>query len=200
MTRHIGRSLAALVWISAFGACESPEASHDHAEHTGDHAAHDHEAHEQAAQPAAQAAQPLKNDAPSEAAGGLPAIPEGAKIQFVEPTDGATVEGPLADGAVQVSVKMGAEGIAVKPAGMVEAGSGHHHLLIDHEPVPAGQVVPKDDTHMHFGAGQTEATVGLAPGEHRLVLQFADGIHRSYGPELSASIKVTVAAAQGASR
>jgi hypothetical protein len=94
-----------------------------------------------------------------------------------------------------VQVKMSADNILVKPAGAVEAGSGHHHILIDAEPVAAGMPVPKDDQHLHFGKGQTEATVPLAPGEHVLSLQFADGIHRSYGSALSASIKVTAVAA-----
>ena len=46
---------------------------------------------------------------------------------------------------------------------------------------------------MHFGKGQTEAALALTPGEHVLSLQFADGIHRSYGSALSASIKITTA-------
>jgi hypothetical protein len=33
----------------------------------------------------------------------------------------------------------------------------------------------------------------LAPGEHTLHLQLADGIHRSYGPKLENTIKLTVA-------
>src|SRR6185369_15108269 len=133
---------------------------------------------ETAAAPAAPTAPPVA----------LPDVPTGAKIAFLEPTDGAKIEGPLENGKVSVQVKMSADNILVKPAGAVEAGSGHHHILIDAEPVAAGMPVPKDDQHLHFGKGQTEATVPLAPGEHVLSLQFADGIHRSYGSALSASI------------
>jgi hypothetical protein len=121
----------------------------------------------------------------------LPAVPAGAKVAFLEPVDGAKVEGAIENGKISVPVKMSADNIAVKPAGAVEAGSGHHHILIDAEPVAAGMPVPKDEQHLHFGKGQTETTVALTPGEHVLSLQFADGIHRSYGPALSASIKVT---------
>jgi hypothetical protein len=128
----------------------------------------------------------------------LPAVPPGAKVSFLEPTDGAKVTGPLQNGKVEVHVKMGAEGIAIKPAGAVEAGSGHHHLVIDAPAVAPGDAVPKDEQHMHFGKGQTEATVELAPGPHTLQLQLGDGIHRSYGPALAPSIKVEVVAAGSA--
>ena len=129
------------------------------------------------------------------AAGPLPAIPTGAKVMFVTPHDGDKVSGPLENGKVAVKVQMGAENIAIKPAGPVEAGSGHHHVLIDAQPLAAGTVVPKDETHLHFGQGQTEANVALSTGEHTLTMQLADGVHRSYGPDLSATIKINVTAA-----
>jgi hypothetical protein len=59
-----------------------------------------------------------------------------------------------------------------------------------------GMVVPKDETHIHYGQGQTEAEVPLAPGPHALTLQFADGNHVSYGEQLSSTITVTVAEAK----
>lgn len=126
----------------------------------------------------------------------VPPVPENAKVSFVEPADAAKLEGPLVDGKVKVVVKMGAENIAVKPAGVPEAGTGHHHLLIDTEPTAKGDVVAADEKHIHFGKGQTETEIALAPGEHTLRLQFADGIHRSYGPQLAAQISVNVAEAK----
>ena len=107
------------------------------------------------------------------------------KVYFVEPKDGATVDSP-------VKVKFGVDGMAVKPAGDMTAGTGHHHLIVDGKPVPKGEVVPTDDTHIHFGKGQTETELKLAPGKHTLTMQFADGAHRSYGPDLSSTISVTV--------
>lgn len=160
---------------------------------------------EPAAAPAEPAAAPTAPAAPAPAAApnappsvALPAIPPGAKVWFIEPTDGAKVQGPLENGKVNVNVKMGAEGIAVKPAGEIEAGSGHHHVLVDTTPDPEGTVVAKDDQHLHYGKAQTEAAIPLAPGEHTLQLQFADGIHRSYGPKLASTIKITVAEGAGA--
>jgi hypothetical protein len=113
---------------------------------------------------------------------------ESAKVFFVEPKDGATVSKTF-------SVKMGVEGMKIRPAGEapIDATSGHHHIVIDSDPVAAGQVVPVDAKHLHFGKGQTETSVTLPPGKHTLLLQFADGAHRVYGaPQLTQKIEVTV--------
>jgi hypothetical protein len=110
---------------------------------------------------------------------------QSARVHFIEPKDGATVTSP-------VHVKFGVEGMKVAPAGTMTEGTGHHHLIIDGEAVPKGTVVPADDTHIHYGKGQTEADVKLPPGDHTLTMQFADGAHRSYGPEMSSTIKVHV--------
>ena len=88
---------------------------------------------------------------------------------------------------------MAVENIKVDTAGPVIAGIGHHHLFIDAEDsLAAGTMVPKDSSHLHFGKGQTETEVKLAPGKHKLTLQFADGLHRSYGSKLSSVITVDV--------
>jgi hypothetical protein len=106
-------------------------------------------------------------------------------VSFVEPADGATVTSPF-------KVKFAVSGMEVKPAGDMTANTGHHHLLINAEPVKAGESVPFDATHLHFGKGQTETDVTLPPGVYTLTLQFANGAHQSYGPAGSKSIKVTV--------
>jgi hypothetical protein len=88
---------------------------------------------------------------------------------------------------------MGVSGIALDSAGAIKPASGHHHILIDAgDSLTAGTVVPKDSTHLHFGNAQKEAEVKLTPGEHKLTLQYADGIHRSYGGKLAKSVTVTV--------
>jgi hypothetical protein len=107
------------------------------------------------------------------------------KVFFLEPKDGAEIKGP-------VKVVMVVEGMEVKPAGEVVEGTGHHHILINTDFIPPGQVIPTDDTHRHFGKGDTEAVLDLPPGDYKLTLQFADGLHRSYGKELSATINIKV--------
>jgi hypothetical protein len=116
----------------------------------------------------------------------LPAVPTGAKVYFKNLKDGETVKSP-------VKVEMGVEGMTLDTAGAIVPGTGHHHLLIDAgDSIPAGTVVPKDSTHLHFGKAQSSAEVKLTPGKHVLTLQFADGIHRSYGSKMAATINVNV--------
>lgn len=100
--------------------------------------------------------------------------------------DGQTVTSP-------VEIEFGVEGMKVAPAGAVVPGEGHHHLIIDGQAVPKGEVVLSDATHIHFGKGQTETSITLTPGKHTLTLQFANGAHLSYGPEMSSTISVNVA-------
>lgn len=106
-------------------------------------------------------------------------------VYFVNLKNGDTVTSPFV-------VQMGVNGMQVEPAGTYNKGKGHHHLIIDGDFVQKGDMVPKDATHIHFGEGQTSDTLTLTPGQHRLTLQFADGLHRSYGKDWSASIEVYV--------
>lgn len=113
--------------------------------------------------------------------------PAGAEISILEPQDGAVVSGP-------VTVRFGVKGMDIAPAGEVKDNSGHFHLLIDTDELPAAeQPIPKDEHHMHFGKGQTEATLTLAPGEHTLQLELGDGAHVPHTPPvISKRIKITV--------
>jgi len=112
-------------------------------------------------------------------------VPEGAKVFFVSPQDGATVTSP-------VKIQMGVEGMEVQPAGQIKDGSGHHHIVIDADPIAKGTLVPADEQHKHFGKGQTETELTLTPGQHTLQLQFANGVHLSYGEQMSSKITITV--------
>ena len=56
--------------------------------------------------------------------------------------------------------------MGVTQAGSNAPNSGHHHLLIDvDEPLDPNEPIPQDKTHLHFGAGQTEARLELLPGK-----------------------------------
>lgn len=107
------------------------------------------------------------------------------RVFFKYPEDGAVVSSP-------VFVEMGVEGMQIEPAGVVKTGYGHHHILLNQENWPIGEVIPMSDTTLHYGKGQTDATLELTPGEYVLTLQFADGVHASYGPDMASSIKITV--------
>ena len=116
----------------------------------------------------------------------LPAVPEGAKVFFKNLENGATISSSF-------KLEMGTVNMKVDTAGPVVAGSGHHHLIIDGpDSLAAGSIVPKDSLNIHFGKGQTDYELSLSPGKHKLTLQMADGLHRSYGGKLSATITVNV--------
>ena len=106
-------------------------------------------------------------------------------VMLLEPADGASVSSPF-------KVRFGIKGMSVAEAGEILANSGHHHLLINQAAIAKGESVPFSDQHLHFGKGQTEAEVKLAPGTFKLTAQFANGAHQSYGAGMSRTITVTV--------
>ena len=109
-------------------------------------------------------------------------------VFFVEPKDGAVVSG-------EFKVAFGAKGWQVRVLGDMTAGTGHHHLLINPAaPVDAGKLIPVDQPERirHFGKGQTETMLKLAPGRYTLQLQLGDGGHNSLGADARSSITVTV--------
>ena len=121
-------------------------------------------------------------------AAGLPrtAAAEKARVYFISPKDGEVIKGP-------VTVRFGLENMGVAPAGTAGEGIGHHHLVID-SPLPAmDQPLPKDDRHLHFGKGQTETVLSLAPGKHTLQLVLGDANHIPHQPAVvSERITITV--------
>ncbi len=46
--------------------------------------------------------------------------------------------------------------------------------------------------HLHYGKGQTEASIKLAPGDYKLTMQFADDLHRSFGKRWAATISIKI--------
>jgi Domain of unknown function (DUF4399) len=113
--------------------------------------------------------------------------PAGAEVYIVSPKDGAKVKGP-------VTVVFGLKGMGVAPAGIKFDNTGHHHLLVDSDP-PAdlSQPLPANEKTLHFGKGQTETTLTLAPGKHTLLLVLGDYLHIPHEPAvISKKISITV--------
>ena len=121
-------------------------------------------------------------------ASGRHTSPPGAKVYIVSPADGAVV--PLT-----LTVRFGLINMGVSPAGVEKANSGHHHLLIDAPLPPLDQPIPNDENHLHFGGGQTEATITLTPGKHTLQLLLGDANHVPHNPPVY-SKPITVIAGQ----
>ena len=106
-------------------------------------------------------------------------------VFFTELKDSQEVKSP-------VIVKMGVTGMELEKAGSINSLKGHHHIIIDGQATPEDQPVILDETHLHYGQAQTEAEIKLTPGYHTLTLQFANGVHASYGPRWSRTITLKV--------
>ena len=120
-------------------------------------------------------------------------VEEGAaapSVRFAEPADGATVSSPF-------EVAMEATGLVVEPSGEINGGAGHFHILVDTDFIAAGEVILTDEQHLHYGKGQTTVSIELAPGEHTLRLQFADGAHTALDGEAYRDT-ITVVVEEGA--
>ena len=61
---------------------------------------------------------------------------------------------------------------------------GHHHLGLNTDCLPAGEVIPKGDpSWVHFGDASATIEMMLEPGEHTFVLQLGDDEHRAQADE-----------------
>jgi hypothetical protein len=112
--------------------------------------------------------------------------PGGARLYFISPKPGEKLKSP-------VVVRFGLAGMGVAPAGVQREATGHHHLVVDAELPPEDQPIPADAQHLHFGAGQTETVLELAPGSHTLQLVLGDHNHVPHEPPVvSERITITV--------
>lgn len=111
----------------------------------------------------------------------LTKAPAGAKVLFVEPKNGDTVSSPF-------KVKFGLEGMEISPAGTEKPNSGHHHLLINQKLADPKVGIPADDTHKHYGKGQTEAEITLPAGKHTLQLVLGDHNHIPHDPIVQSEV------------
>jgi Domain of unknown function (DUF4399) len=108
--------------------------------------------------------------------------PAGAMAYIIEPADGARVTSP-------VRVVFGLKGIGVAPAGVDRNDAGHHHLLVDTAmPANLALPLPNDEQHRHFGGGQTEVELTLAPGRHTLQMVLGDHLHIPHDPPIASSV------------
>ena len=114
-------------------------------------------------------------------------IADDAQVWFVSPKDQSQVSSP-------VTIIFGSSNLNIAPAGDNQPNSGHHHLLVDMEELPALDMpLPATDQVIHFGKGQTEATIALSPGSHSLQLLLGNYAHVPHSrPVMSEKITVVV--------
>ena len=117
-------------------------------------------------------------------------VATGPRVLFVQPQDGATVKSP-------VHFEFGLENYAISPVPKPapekpREGVGHHHLGVDTDCLPVGEVIPAAQPWIHFGDGRTVIEMQLTPGPHKFALQLGDDQHRTLNG-LCSTISVTVA-------
>jgi hypothetical protein len=110
-------------------------------------------------------------------AGNTPAA-KNAYLYIGWPNDGETIH------TRRFRVWFGLRNIGIAPAGIEKANTGHHHLIIDAPLPPFDREIPSDKNHLHFGAGQSEAIIELAPGKHTLQLLMGDHEHVPHNPPI----------------
>ena len=139
------------------------------------------------AQTAPKVAQPAV--APSAGAAPVAAVAVAAQVQlhpwqaalprlipeayFTNLNDGDSIETPRV-------VKFGLSGgWGLAPIAKAMGGkAGHHHLLVNRDlPLDFKQALPFSDQYIHFGKGQMETVLTLAPGTYKLRLLLADDKH-----------------------
>ena len=113
--------------------------------------------------------------------------PDNAEVYFIAPADGEQIAAP-------VTIKFGLKGMGGAPAGVAREDTGHHHLIINLEELPdLTMPLPASDQVRHFGKGQTETTIDLAPGQHTLRLILGNQYHIPHNPPvISEEITITV--------
>jgi len=115
-----------------------------------------------------------------------PAAQPAPEIYLRAPRDGATVPATF-------PVEFGLRHYGVAPAGVDLKGTGHFHILINVESPAPGVIIPADSLHRHFGGGQIETTLTLAPGTYTLRAVLADHEHKVISRELvSRPVRITV--------
>jgi len=111
------------------------------------------------------------------------------RVFFANVADGDEVTSP-------VSLEFGIENfeiVAAQDPIVIEEGKGHHHLGINTDCLPAGEVIVKAEPWIHFGDGSNTIDMQLPAGPARLSLQVGDGEHRTLDEGgLCATIEVMV--------
>lgn len=109
--------------------------------------------------------------------------PEGAAVYFIGLEDGATLQSP-------VTLLFGLSGMGVAPAGYDVDDTGHHHLLINTTlaDVDQAEPMPASDNLIHFGGGQTQATLDLPAGTHTIQLVLGDYSHIPHNPPVASDV------------
>lgn len=121
-------------------------------------------------------------EAPAAAVAPVPAV------MITQPANDAVIEGS------SVVVMLEVSDLSIAIAGTMEAGTGHHHLMVDTDLPEAGAPIPSTPgVHIHMGKAQTEMELtDLAPGEHMVIAVVGDGVHVPLSPWVADTVRFVV--------
>ena len=113
--------------------------------------------------------------AAADAAGTSAATP---RVFFVSPSDDTdhATEIPL---GLTFGIENFEIGAVPETVPMPRGGTGHYHLGINSECLPAGEIIPAADPWVHFGDGSDGMELTLEGGEYRFSVQIGDDEHRT---------------------
>ena len=85
-------------------------------------------------------------------------------------------------------------GLTIMPAGTMDPGTGHHHLVVDADLPTVGMPIPTTPgVHIHMGQAQTEYEItGLSSGEHTVIAVVGDGAHMPLMPTVADTVRFVV--------
>jgi hypothetical protein len=110
-----------------------------------------------------------------------------AKAKIVSPKQNATVTGST------VQVVLQAEGVEIAPVAEHKPGTAHFHLFLDTNLTPPDSAIPAGVAGItHLGKGQSEYTLEVAPGAHRLIVELADPAHVPLKGAATDTVRFTV--------
>jgi hypothetical protein len=116
------------------------------------------------------------------ACGGSPSV------QIVLPAEGEMVE----EGS-SVMLTLEVSGLTIAPAGTMDPGTGHHHLMVDRGLPVGGLPIPTFPGQVHLGQGQMEYELtGLDAGEHMVIAVVGDGEHVPLDPWVVDTVRFVV--------
>ncbi len=109
-------------------------------------------------------------------------------VMITQPANDAVIEGS------SVVVMLEVSDLLIAPAGTMEDGTGHHHLIVDTDLPEAGVAIPSTPgVHIHMGQAQTEMELtDLAPGEHIVIAVVGDGAHVPLTPWVADTVRFVV--------
>ncbi len=118
----------------------------------------------------------------------LVACGDSVSVRIVEPAEGAMLEG----GSVLVMLEV--SGLTIMPAGTMDPGTGHHHLVVDGVLPVGGLPIPTiQGVHVHLGQAQTQYELtGLDAGEHMVIAVVGDGSHIPLDPWVVDTIRFVI--------